>query len=170
MRVAFALLLWSAPAWTQASIGVKGGVPLNDALETPIPTTRTQRFTLGPSLEFRFPMGFGLEFDILYKRFEASGRRGSSWEFPLLGKYRFSGEHLRPYVEAGPTFQRLGGLPVPLPFTTGSETRKGLAMGAGIELRLPVIRVSGGLRYSHWGDTPLVRSTNLVDFLLGVSF
>ena len=172
-------------------IGLKGGIPLSDVLHpqgsiggAPF-LADTQRFTLGPMLDIRLPLGLGVEFDALYKRFDQSAgsvvpgnpitKTGSSWEFPLLGKYRFLMPIIRPYVEAGITFNRLGG--VLLPFRgilseqpSGSESRKGFALGGGVEVKVIKARVSAELRYSHWGEKNLLPSTNLADFLIGISF
>jgi hypothetical protein len=62
-------------------------------------------------LEVRLPFGLGVELDALYKRFDQTGgsihagstaaQTGSSWEFPLLGKYRFGRSFTKPYIEAG---------------------------------------------------------------------
>lgn len=56
-------------------IGVKGGVPLNDAFvvraTNPVDyIADTHRYTLGPYVELRLPAGFGIELDALYKTYE----------------------------------------------------------------------------------------------------
>ena len=76
--------------------------------------TNTQRFTVGPMLEVRLPLGLGVDFDALYKRFNqtrtgvgitgTASKTGSSWEFPLLAKYRFGSWPAKPYVEGGVSF------------------------------------------------------------------
>ncbi len=183
----------STAAAQSVGIGVKGGVPSGDAFKAtgfiggePF-GANTQRFTVGPMFEVRLPFGLGIEFDALYKRFDQTGgsvhggtvtKTGSSWEFPLLGKYRFGRSFAKPYVEAGISFNHLSGYL--LPFRTfsfrpsdqpvGSSTRTGFAVGAGIELKVPVVRISPGFRFSHWGDQLFVPSTNAVDFLIGISF
>jgi hypothetical protein len=152
---------------------MKGGVPLTDILEGEglsgsIPfITETQRFTVGPAIELRLPFGLGVEFVALYKRFDqVSGPQsitGSSWEFPLLGKYRFSGSLLRPYIEAGITFNRLTDV-----LNLGTENRKGFAAGAGLEVKVPFLRLSGGIRYSRLEAKLAIPSTNQADLLFGI--
>ncbi len=193
VRFLLSLLFPAVPLLAQhIGVGLKGGVPLSDVLH---PEGRsiggapfladTQRFTLGPMLDIRLPLGLGFEFDALYKRFDQTAgsvvpgtpvsKTGSSWEFPLLGKYRFPMPIVHPYVEAGVTFNRLGGVLQPWrgfvsEQPTGSESRRGVALGAGIEVKVIKARVSAELRYSHWGEKNLVPSTNLADFLIGISF
>jgi len=168
---------------------VKGGIPLGDTFTLEPFRSRTQRFTVGPMLDVRVPLGFGIEFDALYKRYDQTGppirvgstvaKTGSSWEFPLLGKYRFGSAFAKPYVEAGVSFNHLSGYLLPfrtLPSPPSdqpvvSTTRTGFALGAGIEFKLPVVRASPGFRFSHWGHQRIILpSTNAVDFLIGVSF
>jgi opacity protein-like surface antigen len=197
-KVGFFVLLSIGSAAAQGvGIGVKGGAPFTDMLQaTRISQTfqaTTKRFTVGPMLDIRLPFGLGVEFDALYKRFDQTGnsinggtsaKTGSSWEFPLLGKYRFGRSLAKPYVEAGISFNHLSGylLPFrspdvlvgqPTPVSQqpeGSTTRTGFTVGAGIEFKLAVVRISPGIRFSHWSDQLFVPSANAADFLVGVSF
>ena len=138
-------------------------------------------------LDVRLPLGFGLEFDALYKRFDQSGgsvrggtatKNGTSWEFPLLGKYRFGSSRVKPYIEAGVSFDHLAGYLVTFRTLPGppsdqpeiSTTRTGFAVGAGVEVKLPVVRISPGVRFSHWGDRFPVPSANVMDFLVSITF
>ncbi len=148
----------------------------------------TQRFTIGPMFELRLPLGLGVEFDILYKRFDQTGgsvrpgetvaKTGTSWEFPLLGKYRFAPGPVTPYVEGGVSVHHLSGYlqqfrTLPSPPSSqpeGSASRRGLVLGAGFELKVPFLRIAPGIRFSHWGSRLDVPSTNALDFLVGVTF
>ncbi len=77
-------------------------------------------FTVGPYLELRLPKGFAIEGNALYRNFGAltldnvgglvtSARFDArSWEFPIMGKYRFGSGGIRPFLVAGPTFRWLG--------------------------------------------------------------
>lgn len=186
-------------AFDPISIGIRAGVPLTDILpeegflgvegRQPF-TTDMRRFTIGPAVELGLPLGLAAEFDALYKRFEQTGpsitpgetvtEGVSSWEFVLVGKYRPGIPLLRPYVEAGVSFNRLSGfltafrtLPSPPPTQpTDTETRAGLVAGVGLELSLPGVRIVPGIRYSHWGegDPSELPSTNLLDFQVGILF
>ena len=135
-------------------------------------------------LDIRLPFGFGVEFDALYKRFDQNGdsvnggtvaKAGSSWEFPLLGKFRFGHALLKPYLEGGVAFNHLSGYLLPFRTPTsqqpeGSTTRTGFAVGAGLELKLFALRLSPDIRFSHWGSQAFVPSTNATDFLIGLTF
>ncbi|MEO7142284.1 MAG: porin family protein [Bryobacteraceae bacterium] len=120
----------------------------------------------------------------------------SSWEFPVLLKYHILPgiPILKPYVEAGPTFSRLSG--VRQLFTcsgdlcglnsSGSSNQPGdlnhnsdygLTFGAGLEVKLLLIRISPEIRYTRWGfanfaslGDVLKSNQNQAAVLVGVSF
>jgi hypothetical protein len=136
MRFPFLLFPISIAAAQSVGVGMKGGVPFSGvftatgSIGTEPFVASTQRFTIGPMLELRLPVGAGIEFDALYKRFDQTGgsihsgttvaKIGSSWEFPLLAKYRFGPSFANPYVEAGVSFNRLNGYL--LPFRTFADS------------------------------------------------
>lgn len=188
------LLAASAAAGQSIGAGIKGGIPLTNVFKAsgligsePFRAS-TQRFTIGPMFELRLPFGLGAEFDILYKRIDQTGgsvRPGqtvsgtaTSWEFPVLGKYRFAPGPVSPYIEGGVSVHRLSGylrqfrtLPdPPSSQPEGELSRRGVVLGAGFELKLPLLRISPGLRFSHWGAHEDVPGTNALDFLVGVTF
>lgn len=113
--------------------GIKGGVPLTDPFQTgswfnidfgESASAATRRYTVGPMAELRLPHGFGVEFDVLYKRlgfgdlnvssalvFAYTNASANSWEFPVLAKYRIPLiRRVRPYVDVGPSFRTLSGV------------------------------------------------------------
>src|SRR5712664_1144051 len=109
------------------SFGVKGGVPLNDFIDTVSGsrtsiTATTNRYIVGPTVELRLPAGFGVEFDALYRHFRYNSSSnlvdaistlhtsGDSWEFPLLLKKRFMHGPIRPFLAAGVNFNKISGL------------------------------------------------------------
>ncbi len=86
------------------SFGIRGGVPLTDFVNavdsgTLRFNTYTNRYIIGPTVEFRLPFGFGVEVDALYRRLHYSSGNtalgvvtqnrttGDAWEFPVLAKY-----------------------------------------------------------------------------------
>jgi hypothetical protein len=202
-------MLFVGPLFAQtASIGVKTGVSLTDLVRTsgeigghPF-RADTSRFTIGPALDFRLPHGLGFEFGVVYKRFPQKAGQvqivaepgtpfsttyspyshtGQSWEFPMLGQYRFSRERVRPYLEAGVSFIRLSGVLGPFRTLSNqsailtppglSENRVGVVAGVGFEIKLPLIYVTPGLRYTHYGKAESwLPSANSVDFLVGLAF
>src|SRR2546423_2914346 len=138
------LLLLSAVAAVAQPIGLglKGGLPLNDFLnaaksQTFRFDTTTNRYIVGPSVELRLPHGLGIEVDVLYRHFGYSSfgnivgtattvadarTSGSAWEFPLVGKYKFKTGLVRPYVEAGVSWDHLSGLTQAVKTTIASVT------------------------------------------------
>ncbi len=199
MRLALIPLILSVPAFADGiSVGVKAGVPLTDVVKTAgeIGGQRFEasrgNFTAGPVLNVRLPFGLGVEFGAMYKRVEQQAgqfegtqsvpyaKTASSWEFPVVGQYRLVKEGtLQPYVEAGFAFNHLTGVLAPfrsLPGSllkpeAGSESRHGFVTGIGVEMHLPIIRITPGLRYTRYGETqPWLPPANAVDFLVGFTF
>jgi hypothetical protein len=169
MRAKLALLfLCSSAVFAQRfSIGVKGGVPITGAFSNTTTTgvdvvTRTfsesNQYIIGPTVELHLPLGLSVEADGLYHplNFAMENRviplgtfrsvtNISSWEFPILGKYRSPIPLVKPFVELGPNFRHVGGNR-----TYFSNT--GLTMGVGIELRLGKLRMGPEVRYTRWGS------------------
>ena len=124
------------------SIGAKVGVPLSDSFDTRSPescgptaatcsilnySSKTKRFTFGPSVELRLPYGFGVEFDALYNRLNydsyyfamtpSSGRRSyftstraDRWSFPILLKWHHDVHRISPFVDGGIAFDHISGV------------------------------------------------------------
>jgi hypothetical protein len=190
------------------SVGIKAGVPLTDVVQTawdigglPFEASRA-RFTVGPLIQVHLPRGLGIEFGAMYKRFDQQAgqyqviadpgvpyqtvvtpysQTGQSWEFPIVGLYRFPGERFQPYLESGVSFNRMSG--VFAPFRTlasqsttlkpagSSELRTGFVIGSGVEVALPFVRVAPGLRYTRYGSiAPWLPRANSVDCLVGFTF
>src|SRR5439155_24978314 len=82
-----------------------------------------------------------------------------TWEFPVLGQYRMSTRKLSPFVEGGPSFRP-------------AENREqiGITAGSGVEMRLRTLRLTPGLRYTHWGYNGKYPGAkqNQVQFVLGI--
>lgn len=179
-RSVFSLLMFSLPAFPGwLSVGVKGGVPVTNAFHTASSQdlrylSDTKRYTLGPVVELRFPLGLGGEFNALYKRvnYESSqalgpvpiqaATTGNSWEFPLLFKLRGPGVVVHPYVSAGPSFRHLSDLrQTVLPFLASgaADTSRpaelenrfstGFVIGGGLELGHR-FRIAPEIRYTRW--------------------
>ncbi len=193
MRLLFAFtLLAASAAYPQSvSFGLKGGVPLSNALKVANTSTYTSDrspFVIGPVVELGLPLGIGVEADLLYRRlhYDSSTSRttGQVWEVPILAKYRFPGALLRPFIGAGLSFRRFARIDQT---TQSSSTNQppevrgraaiGATVGAGLELHLPVVRLSSEIRYTRWGSTSiratlggLTTQLNQADFLLGITF
>jgi hypothetical protein len=202
------------------SLGIKGGVPLTDffnSVSTGVPrsffTSNTNRYIIGPTVELRLPAGLGIELDMLYRHFNYnlstsvgkdyccltylvtnSHTTGGSWEFPLLLKYRFSTRTIKPYMDAGATFDTLTGLTqtfvstvVPSQQTSTTTTShpselketttKGFAIGVGADIHAAVLHIMPEIRYTRWGSghfaipelSPL-SNRNQAEILVGITF
>lgn len=196
------VLLWLAVttgASAQVSFGVRGGLPFTNlfsAVSNPGETftSSSTQFIIGPTVELHLPAGFGVEVDALYRNFHYSASTNlvdelvnstasNAWEFPLLLKYRTPGHFVRPFLDAGVSFDRWSGFKqitsaAGLSSTSNpSGVNTGFVAGAGIELPLPVVRLSPEIRYTRWGAGSItdlggaLRSNqNQVEFLVGLTF
>jgi hypothetical protein len=161
--------------------GVRGGVPLNDFIKADSKTgaltnvvTGKGNVLIGPMLDLRLPFGLGIEADALYRRWDAKGvlstGSASTWEFPVYGKVRVPGIVARPYFGGGLNFQRLGDLGKFLGGSTVDKSRRGFLGAAGVEVKVPMVRISPEIRFTRWTDSGPIRSTNQIDFLVGLTF
>jgi len=109
---------------------------------------------------------------------------GRSWEFPVAGQYHISLRSMRPYLEGGLSYNHLSNIYGPWPpFIEGtpppaerlpslnSFNRKGVLFGGGAEIKLHMIHVTPGLRYTHYNKGEwFLLAPNSVDFLVGFTF
>ena len=206
MRPLFLLLLGAASAWAQLfSYGVRAGVPLNNFLDAAKSqqfafNSTTNRYIVGPTAELHLPFGLGVEFDILYRRFDYNGSgtlagvvtsssaTGNAWEFPLLAKYRFPTKMVHPYVDAGVAWDTLSGLKQAItrnsittstssPAELNTTATRGFVMGAGLSVKVLVIHVSPEIRFTRWGAQHFIDPNGLLhsnvnqgEFLVGITF
>jgi hypothetical protein len=157
-------------------------------------TTYTSRPTLvaGPKLEVQFTERISLEIDALRrprrKGFQAifsppivinsevfavfsSTSAETTWEVPLLVKYRLPGfserRPVRPFVEAGPSLRPW--------LYDWREARAGITGGIGLQFRVGSLRIEPTIRYTRWGaeqtyvysSTPAKRDQ--LEFLVGAA-
>lgn len=132
---------------------------------------------IGPAMEAALLQHFYVEVDALYHPIVASrrtllsngqvfdsfsGAEGRTFEFPVLGKYKFGAGRVKPLFEAGPSFRLL----------TENSSLFGITAGAGLEVRLRIFKIAPALRFTHWGPqgyhvpSAEVR-VNQVEFLTG---
>lgn len=214
MRLAMLAALCAVCASGQSlSLGVKAGTPLNNAFRTRSSFgyfADRQSYTVGPMAELHLPFRLSVELDALYKpleygsetttgelpnvEFTSMSTTGRSLEFPLLLKYHAWDGPVKPYIGAGLSWRRVGGLKQ-IAITTGqtvgllgrTETDSpteldnswttGIVFSGGVELHLLMLRVSPELRYTRWGTTSfksaaggLLSQSNQAEFLIGVTF
>lgn len=116
-----------------------------------------------------------------------------AWEFPLVAKYKFKGIPLaRPYVEAGVSWDKLMGLTQAVTTTVANVTHssstsnpaelnqdvtRGFVMGAGLDIKVLLVHISPGIRYTRWGAKHFLDPTGLLnsnqnqgEFLVGFTF
>ncbi len=190
----FSLLFTLAASGQPVSVGVKAGVPLTAALDASSPQyhTSTNRYALGPAIEFHLPWGLSLELDAIYKRFsyesqlETRSSSGNSprwnsvtetgrWEFPVLLKYRFTETCARPFLGAGLALNRVTGTDEPVELR--HRQALGFVLGGGVEFRWRVLRIAPEVRFTHWGErnfgtrgAPLHSNLDQADILVGLGF
>jgi opacity protein-like surface antigen len=206
MRPLFLLLFGAVSAWAQLfSYGVKAGVPLNEFLDAAKSqqfafNSTTNRYIVGPTAELHLPFGLGVEFDILYRRFDYTGNgtlagvvtsssaTGNAWEFPLLVKYRFPMKMVHPYVDAGVAWDTLSGLKQAItrnsittstssPAELNTTATRGFVMGAGLSVKVLVIHILPEIRFTRWGAQHFIDPNGLLhsnvnqgEFLVGITF
>jgi hypothetical protein len=191
--IAVLLLAGSVALAQHFSVGIVGGVPLTDGLsdvsqaETGL-VTRTfsdsKLYIVGAMVEVRLPLGIAIEADGLYRPINSAmdvqvipgpvyhySENVATWEFPILGKYRFTFlPVLKPFVEAGPSFRTTGS---GLSWVSG----KGVTAGVGVEIKVLKLRISPEIRYTRWGADAVPRAylappskQDQAEFLVGFSF
>jgi opacity protein-like surface antigen len=191
------------------SIGVKVGAPLTDAFDAVNGRATfladTHRFTVGPTVELKLPFGFGIEVDALYRNLEYNYNSGisviapgdlltakssaSSWQFPVLAKYRMPIPLVKPYAVGGLAFNRLSSIKQTLTCQGGCarafsdvahNSNVGVILGAGLQINALLLKISPEIRYTRWGvanfdvlgafGSSLKSNQNQADVLVGFTF
>jgi hypothetical protein len=180
-RLFLAAIVSSLPALAQLSVGVKAGVPLNDAYvnagQGQFPRFgTTDRYLIGPEVDLNLPFHLGVEADALFRRYRLGGSGVNEWDFPILLKYRFQSiPVLHPFVDAGPIFNHVS----EIQSVTSNVSAPGVVFGAGIDFKLLILHIKPEFRYIRWVDanhnfaplnSSLASNQNQAEFLLGVTF
>jgi hypothetical protein len=135
-------------------------------------------FLAGPALEMALNQRFYIEADAVYHAIRYiskvvlddgmtlgphSGADASTWEFPVLAKFKFGSGHFKPFAEAGASFR----LPVEGIFPAG------FSVGGGVEIRWRALKIAPAVRSTRWGHTNSFEfgdqqlQPNQVEFLMG---
>jgi hypothetical protein len=180
------------------AIGVIGGARVTDDLTGSAATSVSKHYVVGPALDIGLPLGFGVEVDALYRReafqstfsnpfYSASSEeRANSWEFPLLLKYKLPVPLVKPFAEVGYAPRVIDGSITSHDFLVGSTSSEhwpdsqGLVVGGGVQFGIGRLRLSPGVRYTHWNNTPITvvynqgpsaeSAQNQVDILVGIEW
>ena len=184
-------LLFAAAAWAQPfSAGIKAGLPLTDFVNTVngVTSTKTNRYLVGPTAELHLPWGFGVEVDVLYRRFDYTNIVGSAlgavgsvntvgnWEFPVLLKYRFPAKIVRPYIDGGVAWDKLSGITTAATGTTQKNTTMGAVLGVGLDVHVAIIHILPEVRYTRWTSqhfnlvNVLNSNQNQAEVMVGITF
>ena len=175
MRLVAALLVSPALFAQTVSVGVRLGLPVTDLFSVDSThETSTQRFTIGPTIEFALWHGIAVGADFLFQS-ATLGMAGSSttvrrWELPVTVAYHFRSLPAHPFVRAGISVNRV--------FDTGSavecgrgpfgeqfyclngsplaelrhRSTYGPVLGAGLQFRVKRIRLDAETRLTRWID------------------
>jgi opacity protein-like surface antigen len=200
MRLCAFLLLLSGSAFGQLfSVGVRGGVPISDFFDIAQGTgvynyvSNTDRYIIGPTAAVHLPFGFSVQVDALYRslgyRLNISNpastvdASASSWQFPILAQWAFLPGPIKPFVDFGPTFQKITGFKrtvnvVTNPSELNNDSTVGFTFGGGVQLKLGRLRIEPEFRYTRWGSEAftdpvnalLTTNRNQGDFLVGITF
>jgi hypothetical protein len=160
--------------------GIKLGTTLTDAISSlpSFPIPNSAHFIVGPYVEVRLPLGLAVEGDALYQQGlydNLNSGSGSTWQFPILLKYKFLKGPIRPYVEGGPAFSHITDISeIP---SLNHTTNFGVVLGGGVEVKVFKLRISPEVRYNGYAWTNienpagLFRSNrNLATFMVGFGF
>ena len=170
-----------SPAIAQSvSVGLKAGARLGDEFSDTNGTLHdeSKRYTFGPMVDLKLPLRFSLEFDALYQPvgytvqnfdfdFVTSRERSSSWEFPIVAKYRLPGAlRIAPYVGAGYAPRVVHGSRVDgqidydlqdhiiavssTKLDTTYDTTHGLVIEGGLRIPVAHFHISPEIRYTRW--------------------
>lgn len=178
------------PAYSRLfSFGVKVGVPLTNAY-TPLlieGSVNDPRVAIGPTVEVRLPLHLSFEVDALWRTSSYSvtippalnfgGTYASTytdWQIPFIAKYERGSGPVHPFIDAGVVLRHVSGSSSTNP--PWHPNTAGVAVGGGVTVKLPHLRLSPEIRYTGW-PTPFplgfflpTSAGNQVDLLVGITF
>ncbi len=165
MNRLFVLLAFSLPLSAQISYGLIAGIPFENLTTS---GDKSGSYTIGPTLQIGLPLGLRVEADALYRplglNFTAQNFSAAQWRFPVLLQYRLPAPIVKPYVEAGYSYDHVN--------TFSITSHHGFVLGAGVDFKLLLIRVSPEIRYTRDVGAPAnnLLQLNQAEFLVGLRF
>jgi opacity protein-like surface antigen len=179
-KLFWTLVLFSMLAAAQPfGVGVKLGSTLNNAISatSTLSVPDDHHFIIGPYFEVRLPFGLSAELDALHESslYSSVLNGGSTWQFPVLAKYKLLKGPVKPYVEGGIAFSHITDLSnIP---QLNHASNFGLLLGAGVEVKLLAPRINAEIRYNGWALKNIQSTTgqyesnqNQVTLLVGLGF
>jgi hypothetical protein len=133
------------------------GVPFQEEPGTEY-ASGADTFLVGPALEIALSQRFYIEADAVNHAMRYASRAVlndgmnlpphsdtvlTTWEFPVLAKFKFGSGPFKPFAEGGPSFR----LPVE------SISPIGFSFGGGVEIRWRFLKIAPTIRYTRWGQT-----------------
>jgi len=174
------------------SVGVLGGAPFNDVVNGDQinglqSIAKSPNFTIGGEVQVNLPLNLRLEVDGLFRPYHftinslniAEDITAQQYRFPVLLAYRFKAPLVKPFVEAGLSFDHLAGISAAVKSTIASgpgqllhQSDASFVLGAGIDVKVVLVRVSGELRYTRQSVSNFSDFSNLnqAEVLVGVHF
>ena len=178
-------VLFTTAASAQPVIGgLILGSPLTDAIQlNSVPgyaaaSVNNGEFIVGPFVQVNLPFRFALEVDALHRGYSfdltpgSSSTSISSWEFPVLAKYRFWKGPVRPFAEGGLVFNHVSGFDEVI--TAPHDSTWGVSLGAGVDIHALVLHISPEIRYDgfvfkNFGDQ-IQSIRNQAMFVVAIGF
>ncbi len=174
------LLLFPMLAGAQPfGLGLKLGTTLNNAVSaaSTFSVPDDHHFVVGPYFEVRLPLQLALEVDALHESslYSSVLPGGSTWQFPVLAKYKLLKGPVKPYVEGGIAFSHITDLKnIP---DLNHASNFGVVLGVGVEVKVLAPRLSAEIRYNGWAFKNIQSPTGLFEsnqnqaiFLIGLGF
>jgi len=134
-----------------------GGFSLHESDGTLFQYSGPRSFIAGPMVELALPRGLSLEAEAVHRPLRAASLEVladgttsvftgaiTTWEFPVLAKYKFALRRVTPFAELGPSFR------LPQEVNGAALSHYGATAGAGIEARWHALKIAPALRYTHW--------------------
>lgn len=180
------------------SIGFLGGAPFEDVVKSTntsgiASVAKSANFTLGPALRVNLPRSLRLEVDALYRPYsfgltipglgtivpKVLDVAAKQWSFPVLAQYRFGTPVVKPFIEGGLSFDHLSGLSSAIKgaITSGPgqflhQDNASIVLGAGIDVKVPLAKISGEIRFTRPTVSNFLNISNLnqAEVLFGIHF
>jgi len=174
------------------SFGVLGGAPFTDVVHpVPLPNNsevaNSANFTVGPTFQVNLPLSLRFEVNALYRPYSFLATpipfrsslsvpttvSASEWRFPFMLQYRFHTPIVKPFLEVGVSFDHLAAISAAAQnLVSIDSSNAGFVAGGGVDVKIPFVRLSGELRYTHQGSAYFegLSNVNEAEVLFGLHF